>query len=369
MSQRALRVGIIGADTKASWAKASHIPAITGLAALKLAAVATRSEQSAREAAEAFGAERWFSDPLAMIRDDLIDIVTLAVKVPAHRALVLAALAAGKAVYCEAPLGRNTTEAEEMARAARSRHTASGLQGRLNPSLRRARELISSGKIGRPLSAKVVSRTMGFGPEMASRIDLLNKASSGANMLTITAGHTLDAVEALLGPIVNVDARAEILWPTVILTDTSERSARETPDHAGILGKTQSGAVFTAEIAGVVAPTDIGFSFEVSGSEGWLGLSSHHPYGFQAGDLKLASNVAFDKPEEAVVGGGMMGAAINVGEVYAHLARDLMEGSYTTPGFDPRPSQCPSHRGCGARRRSGHAPETGLGPVLINRSR
>lgn len=98
-----------------------------------------------------------------------------------------------------------------MARAARSRHTAIGLQGRLNPNLRRARELISSGKIGRPLSARVVAKTMGFGPEMASSIDYLNKASSGANMLTITAGHTLDAVEALLGPIVEVDARAEIL--------------------------------------------------------------------------------------------------------------------------------------------------------------
>jgi predicted dehydrogenase len=84
----------------------------------------------------------------------------------------------------------------------------------------------------------------------------------------------------------------------------------------------------------VAAPADIGFNFEVSGSEGRLSLSSHHPYGFQAGDLKLAANVAFDKPEEAAVGGGMMGAAINVGEVYAHLARDLMEGSDTTPGFD-----------------------------------
>jgi predicted dehydrogenase len=113
-----------------------------------------------------------------------------------------------------------------------------------------------------------------------------------------------------------------------------ERSARETPDHAGILGKTQSGAVCTVEIAGVAAPADIGFSFEVTGSERWLSLGSHHPYGFQAGDLKLAATVVFDKPEEAAVGGGMMGAAINVGEVYAHLARDLMEGSYTTPGFD-----------------------------------
>jgi hypothetical protein len=48
--------------------------------ALKLVAVATRNEQSAREAAEAFGADRWFSDPLAMIRDDLVDLVTIAVK-------------------------------------------------------------------------------------------------------------------------------------------------------------------------------------------------------------------------------------------------------------------------------------------------
>jgi hypothetical protein len=30
----------------------------------------------------------------------------------------------------------------------------------------------------------------------------------------------------------------------------------------------------------------------------------------------------------------MMGAAINLGEIYAHLARDLITGSYTTPGFD-----------------------------------
>jgi predicted dehydrogenase len=65
---------------------------------VRLAAVATRSEQSAREAAEAFGADCWYSDPFAMIRDEGIDIITIAVNVPAHRVLVLAALDAGKAV-------------------------------------------------------------------------------------------------------------------------------------------------------------------------------------------------------------------------------------------------------------------------------
>ena len=142
--------------------------------------MATRHEQSAREAAEVFGADRWFSDPFAMIRDDLIDDVTIAVKVPAHRELVLAALGAGKAVYCEAPLGRNVPETEEMASVVGSRHTAIGLQARLNPAFRRAAQLLSCGKIGPPLHANIVSTTSGFGPEMPSTHDFFNKAPSGA---------------------------------------------------------------------------------------------------------------------------------------------------------------------------------------------
>jgi predicted dehydrogenase len=59
-------------------------PAINGLPGLKLAAVGTSDEQSAREAAEAFGADRWFSDPLAMIWDDRIDLITISVKVPSQ---------------------------------------------------------------------------------------------------------------------------------------------------------------------------------------------------------------------------------------------------------------------------------------------
>jgi predicted dehydrogenase len=329
-----IRVGIIGANADAGWAKMSHIPAINGLPGLKLAAVATRNEQIARHAAEAFGAERWFSDPFAMIRDHQIDVITIAVKVPVHRDLVLAALAAGKAVYCEAPLGRTVAETEEMVRAVGSLHAAVGLQGRLNPAVRRAAQLLSSGKLGRLLNARIVSTTSGFGPELHSTRDFYNKTSSGANLLTITAGHTLDLVEALLGAIVEVDARTEILWPAVRLTDLGEESARDTPDQVAVLGKTCSGAVFTADINAGVAAEGVRFSFEIRGSDGWLSLNGNHPYGPQAGDLKLTSNIAFETPEEAVVSGGLMGAAINVGEVYAHLVRDVHAGTYSTPGFE-----------------------------------
>jgi predicted dehydrogenase len=334
MTQNEIRVGIVGANAEKSWAKVSHVPAIKGLPGLRLAAVATRNARSAREAALVFGAERWFSDPFELIQDDQIDLVTIAVKVPAHRELVLAALKAGKAVFCEAPLGRTVAEAEEIARAAGSLHTAIGLQGRLNPAARRAAQLISSGKIGRPLNARIVSTNVGFGPELPSSYDYFNKTSSGANLLTINGGHTLDLVEVVLGPIIEVDARTEILWPDVKLTDTGEESVRETADHVAVLGKTQSGAVFTADIHGAVAPQDTRSSFEIRGSEGWLSLTSDHPYGFQAGDLTLKSNIPFVAPDEPAVSGGFLGAAINVGEVYAHLARDLHASTYNTPGFD-----------------------------------
>lgn len=137
MTQKELRIGIVGASVNGNWAEVSHVPAINGLRCLKLAAVATRNEQSAREAAKAFGADRWFSDPFAVIGDDRIDVVTISVKVPADRELVLAALSVGKAVYCEAPLDRTVAEAAEMASAVGSLHTAIGLQGHLNPIVRR----------------------------------------------------------------------------------------------------------------------------------------------------------------------------------------------------------------------------------------
>ena len=228
---------------------------------------------------------------------------------------------------------KENSEAEEMASAVRSHHTAIGLQGRHNPAVRRAAELVSSGRIGRPLNARVMSRISGFGPEIATAHDIFNKQSSGANLLTITGGHTLDLVETVLGPIIDVDARTEIRWPIIRLTDTGAERLRETADWVGVVGKTRSGAAFTADIGAGVQPENVRFSFEVRGSTGWLSLTSNHPYGFQAGDLELRSNVAFAEPDPAAASHDTSETAVNVAEVYALLVRDLREGISRTPGF------------------------------------
>ena len=340
MSNNKFRVGIIGADTKASWAGASHVPALAAQPFLVLHAVATRREESAKAAAEAFGAGRWFSDPYAMIAEKNIDVVTVAVKVPAHKELVLAALAAGKAVYSESPLGATLAETEEMAAAAKGLHTAIGLQGRHNPAVRRAAELVASGKLGRLFSARVGATTFGYGPQSPSVYDYFNKRASGASFMTITTGHVLDVIETVLGNITEVDARTELLWPQIEILDTGETSVRDIPDHLDLIAKTQSGAPVSVQVLAGVSPDQASFSFEVRGSEGWLRLTGSHPAGVQVGDLKLSSNVDFVEPDAPVATGFgptaaeiWNGASINVGEVYASLGRDLAAGTFETPGF------------------------------------
>ncbi|MGW6336721.1 Gfo/Idh/MocA family protein [Nocardia rhamnosiphila] len=99
-----------------------------------------------------------FGNPGDLIHRDDIDLVVVAVKVPHHRALVEAAVCAGKNVLCEWPLG-NLAEAEGLADlAARAGvRVFVGLQARANPVLRYLRDLVAEGYLGEVLSASVLA--------------------------------------------------------------------------------------------------------------------------------------------------------------------------------------------------------------------
>ncbi len=105
-----LQVGVIGANPDGGWARESHIPALQALPGLELAAVAGKTRQSADAAARSFGISKAYGDAAELFRDPDIDLVTIAVTLPAHRELLLAALQAGKHVYCEYPLGLDVQE-------------------------------------------------------------------------------------------------------------------------------------------------------------------------------------------------------------------------------------------------------------------
>ena len=107
MPESALGVGIVGVSPSRGWAAAAHIPALRALPNYEIRALSAHSTESARAAGEVFGVGAVFSDHEQMVAQPGIDVVAVTVKVPRHRELVTAALAAGKAVYCEWPLGRD----------------------------------------------------------------------------------------------------------------------------------------------------------------------------------------------------------------------------------------------------------------------
>ena len=116
------------------------------LSGLELTAVATSNQNSADAAAKECGAARGYGNATDLLRDPNVDVVTIGVKVPDHRALVLEALPQGKHLYCEWPLGRDVSESEELRNAAHAAgvHAVIGVQTRMSPAVHHARELIAS---------------------------------------------------------------------------------------------------------------------------------------------------------------------------------------------------------------------------------
>src|SRR5437016_1876784 len=99
-----LGVGIIGVSPVWGWAATAHIPALRALPNYEIRALSARSAESASAVGKAFGVRAVFSDHQQMVIQPDIDVVAVTVKVPHHRELVAAALAAGKAVSCDCPL-------------------------------------------------------------------------------------------------------------------------------------------------------------------------------------------------------------------------------------------------------------------------
>src|SRR5260370_3998032 len=149
-----LGVGIIGVSPTRGWAATAHIPALRALPNYEIRALSAQSAESARAAGEVFGVSAVFSDPKQLVSQPDIDVVAVTVKVPHHREIVSAALAAGKAVYCEWPLGRDLDDARAMAALAAKQglRTVVGLQARQAPAIEFVQQLLRDGYVGEVLS-------------------------------------------------------------------------------------------------------------------------------------------------------------------------------------------------------------------------
>ena len=85
-----------------------------------------------------------------LIRHPEVGMVSVVVKAPEHRGLILAAVEAGKPVFCEWSLGISLSEMDELAKTAARRNvkTAIDLQGRYSPWLNHVRAFLRDGLRG-----------------------------------------------------------------------------------------------------------------------------------------------------------------------------------------------------------------------------
>jgi predicted dehydrogenase len=328
------RIGIVGGNATRAWAHDAHVPAFRNMTdRFVIEAVSARTQDLADAASAAFGGNRAFGDSLALVRDPGIDIVAVSVKVPEHRAVVLAALAAGKHVYCEWPLGRDLAEAEEMAAAVPDgAHVMIGTQALSAPAVRHARKLIDDGALGQIQVCRVFSPTAAWGDSAAPHYAYLQDKANGATLETIAGGHTLAVIEHLAGPYLEVDARNTIMRRHVPIVGTDEIVERTCADHMLVLGGHAGGGVSVLEVAGGV--TDRTFSLELVGTKGSLVLkmADSFPGGFQAGTIVLETS--FDAPPApAHVVDGLKYAPVNVAEAWARFADDIENGTFTVPDF------------------------------------
>jgi predicted dehydrogenase len=326
-----LRLGIIGASPGRGWASRTHLPAVAASTDVELVAVATARMASAAETAQQFGARNAYADPGELIADPAVEAVTVAVKVPDHFALVRAALEAGKHVYSEWPLGTNTAEAVALHDRAAERHlhTVVGLQNARSAQIGRAREILAEGRIGRVLSATLRSVAGLGGPTTSAANAWLADAANGTNLLTVTAGHALDTLAAVIGDLETLSATVATQFPQATVAETGDTIPVTSPDQIAIAGVARDGVVVAAHFQGAAA-TRPGLVIEVRGTDGLLEIAAVPSLAAAAIELRLvtAGHDAVD------VSGQRDDAVARVGRLYADLAAAVRTGLPQGPDFD-----------------------------------
>src|SRR3977135_92584 len=273
-----LGVGIIGVSPGRGWAATAHIPALRALPNYEIRALSAHTAESARASGEAFGVRAVFSDPEQLVRQPDVDVVAVTVKVPTHRELVSAALAAGKAVYCEWPLGRDLDEARAMAALAAEHgvRTAVGLQARQSPTIEFVQELLSDGYVGEILSTAMIGVSVPGDVVVAPNAYMLDK-TNGANVLTVAVGHSLALLNFVLGEFAELSALSDLRRPLITIEETGEQIAKTAADQIAVIGTLTSGAIASLHIREAVAG-GTGFLWEINGTDGTLQITADGPF-------------------------------------------------------------------------------------------
>jgi myo-inositol 2-dehydrogenase / D-chiro-inositol 1-dehydrogenase len=133
----------------------------------RLAAIADPAPGAAERLAAALGVETSYTDPAEAFADPAVHAAVIAAPARFHTDLVVAAAAAGKAVFCEKPMALTLADADRAIDAARAAGVILqvGFNRRFAPDWQAARALLDDGTLGTTRLIRSVTRDPGgFNP-------------------------------------------------------------------------------------------------------------------------------------------------------------------------------------------------------------
>ena len=239
---------------------------------LKLAALSDADPQRARNCAQAWGFETAHSDWQQLIDDPKVNLVAITTPNDLHYPMAMAALAAGKAVYCEKPLAVNLEQATAMHLAAKAAGvvTRVGYNYQHNPIIELARSLIDSGKLGQIISFEG-EFSEDFMADPASPWSWRCDAGHAGGALADLGSHLLAMARYLVGDVEAVCASTQTVHrQRPAASGSQEQRPIAVDDHVHALLRFANGAQGTFSSSWLKQGYKNHLSFEISGTAGTL---------------------------------------------------------------------------------------------------
>jgi predicted dehydrogenase len=258
--------------------------------------LADANQTLARAAADRFGFARATADWRAMVADPEIDVVDITTPNSMHFEMAMAAIDAGKHVYCEKPLTVTLADAEALAEAAARAgvKTMVAFNNVKTPAALLAKQLIERGDIG------TLTRFRGWfdqgffnDPEMPWSWRC-SRTEAGSGSLGDLGSHVVSVAQFLMGGVESVVGQEQTFFTTrpapgggsgyAASADASgKRLAVENEDQFQALVRFENGAGGTIESSRIAAGKIFGIAWEVSGTEGTIVMD-----GERFNELKIA---------------------------------------------------------------------------------
>ncbi len=228
----------------------------------RLEVICASTADSAERYRAAYGFARATHDWRTLVGDGRVEAIVIASPQSTHREIAEAALALGKPVLCEKPLGASIDDSRAMVAAAEAAGAINmvGFNYIRTPASQFARKLVADGEIGDVTWFRGEHTEDFYADPQAPATWRTTGMANGT--IGDLAPHMVNGAMALIGPIAQVMADVE--------TVHSQRPGGEVTndDHAQVMCRFESGVMGNLYFSRVATGRKMGYAYEILGTKG-----------------------------------------------------------------------------------------------------